>query len=257
MAYLLDIWSHALSRVWRHRGRLVVLTFALWIPWNIATSTLLGTSISANEVTIPLGLALDALYGPFFGAAVLIVLANETSISWSALLHRALRMLPRFWLIDLKVSVIGLAVPMGFLYLGSAILLTIWPSYAVARGVMVLTVSGFLWTIAVVVAYVLAPAVLVSDTQSRRWTGRIVSPGWSMWAARRLVSGNLRVVLGVVVTGQLVAGIPALLPSVGAGVAESVADAVLKLVELLWWALIWELLHHCLRRAAPNGVNTA
>lgn len=254
------IWLGALRRAWARRWPLTIATLAIWIPCGILAGWMDKLTGFSEAVGLPLALFADAFIEPFYAGLILVILAAPDELTWSRGLTRALWLLPRLWLIQLKIAIWALAVPYLILHLGSAFLLTPWPVYEVAKGVIYAMIAGTGWLLVVVVAFMLAPAVLVAQESADGWTGSSSargwvsgrSTGWTLWAARRLASRRIATAIMVAITGQAAILMADALAPPGEGVAMRLVDGVLMLSSTVWWALVWEFAGHCTAAPARN-----
>lgn len=244
------LWRDAWRRVIAHRRQVVLITLLLWLPWRFVVPLVdhrLGFSAFAG---FPLEWIADALYDPLYGATILAVLAEMYPISVRSALLRGFWLVPRLWLIEIKVAIWGLAVPYLILHLGAAIVLTLWPSYGAARALFAVTFVSMAWVLVVVVRYMLAAAVMVAETQGHTWNEeQAPSTGWALFAARQLIRGNVRQAVLVMAVGQgVISLVVSLLPS-GDTVPAQFLNAIGMVVTALWWALLWSFGQFCLSRA--------
>ena len=256
-----DLFLGACSEAWSRRRRLAVLSVAIWVPWRILVpfaDDLLGFRSRAG---IPLEWLADAFVEPLYGGVGFLVLADAFATSDSRLLTSAARLYPRVLLIDLKVALMGIAAPYLVLHLGSASLLTIWPTWGSARFVMIATLLSAGWIFVVMVRYMLATAVLVAEWRAPGGSevgAGSVSSGWAMWASRRLLRGRVVDALAVIVVGQVVVGsLTGLVPE-GEGTLYRAADGLTMVVTAFWWSLLWRFMRLCIDSPAArvNGRST-
>jgi hypothetical protein len=195
----------------------------------------------------PLDWIADAAYDPLYGAAILAVIAEFYPLTVRGALRRGFWLVPRLWLIELKVALWALAVPYLVLHLGAATILTIFPTYNAAHALFALTILTLPWLAIVVIRYMLSSAVLVAETQGETWdTAHVPSTGWTLWAAAKLVRGNVAQGVAVIALGQgLVSLLVWLLPS-GENIPLRILSACGMIVTALWWALLWQFTRHCI-----------
>ncbi len=261
------IWIRAIARVWYHRSHLIVATLGFWIPWNLVFAWYDPTF----EPFAAFGMALSDLLAiaaePIYAALVLVIIASPDEPPWRKITTRSFWLVPRLWLITVKVTVIAIVVPYAVLHIGSAVILTWWETYAAAKMIVVLTAVSFVWIPIVYFAYVLATPVLIAQTASERWavvTGDAavsveekygISTGWALRTSRRLVRRYIGQTVLVAITGQVFVSLVTVIIPPNAGLITVVAESLAALSYAVWWALLWELLIVCTSR--DESCNTA
>lgn len=256
------LWRDAIASLWERRHAIVYVTALLWIPWKLAVPLIDGAFGVRRRLGLPLEWIVDPFYEPFYGAVILVLLADGPDSDWRKGLFRGLWFLPRIWLIELKIAVWGLAVPYLVLHIGSAVAVTIWPGSVVARVVLAATVLSMSWIVVVMLLYLLAPAVMIAEWQAEGWppwehsVGAAarerpagVSTGWVLWAARQLVRGQMRHAVCVLVVGQIAITFVQMLVPPGDHPLVQVAKGMSMLATAVWWALIWQFCGYCVRLA--------
>lgn len=249
------LWKEAWQQLFARRRQVILLTLALWVPWRLCVPVVDSWLGFREFAGFPLQWIADALYDPLYGATILVVLAESYPISVRRALMRGFWLVPRMWLIEIKVALWGLAVPYLVLHLGAAFVLTLFPTYRVARGLFVVTLVTGAWVIIVVIRYMLASAVMVAETQGHTWDeSQAPSTGWALWTARHLIRGNVPQAVLLMVVGQGVVSLfVAILPS-GDSLSLQMLNAAGMVVTALWWALLWRFCQHCLISARIQNV---
>ncbi len=254
------IWIRAIARVWYHRSRLVVATLGFWIPWNLVFAGYDPTFEPFAAFGMTLSDLLAIAVEPIYAALVLVIIASPDEPQWDTITSRSLWLVPRLWLITIKVTALAIVVPYAALHIGSAVILTWWETYAAAKMIVALTAVSFVWVPFVYFAYVLTAPVLIAQTASERWAAATgdasssaeekygISTGWALRTSRRLVRGFIGQTVFVAVTGQAFVSLVTVIIPPNAGLITVVAESLAALSYAVWWALLWELLITCVSR---------
>ena len=83
---------------------------------------------------------------------MLVIIASPDEPQWDTITSRSLWLVPRLWLITIKVTALAIVVPYAVLHIGSAVILTWWETYAAAKMIVALTAVSFVW-VPFVIAY--------------------------------------------------------------------------------------------------------
>ena len=263
-----DVWRQSFRSVWARRHALLKLSIALWVPWRILVAHLNSFTGFEQEYLLPLSLVLDPLFELYFAGAVLVLVSQPPDFPWHRALMRALWLAPRFWLIDVKIALFGLALPFASLYAGAALVSTVNASQAGAYVVLATVLTSFVWTIYVLVRYLLAHVLIVAERNGGEWklwgTSFVdglclwlgscgVSTGWSLRSARRLIRRRLLDAVLLIVTGQAALSLVLLpVPDPSGGLLFQIVSGAAMFVTTVWWALLWHFGRECLSHAASE-----
>jgi len=257
-----DLWKRAVALCWNRRHAVLGVTLLVWLPWKILALPIDNVLQFQQTHAFSLMLMGDALVDVLFGGALLTVFAAREPIASLSGLSRGARLFPRLLLIEIKIAVLGLAVPLGVLYLSAGTVLTFTSSVALARITVLATILSLIWTAYIAFRYMLAGVTLVREQESlgwkhsprngwRRFTACGKSShrttGWALRAGRRLLRGQRPQAVLVFVVGQVVIGLAGMLIPEGQHIGLRVIAGITMVIEAFWWALVWEFLSLCLR----------
>lgn len=262
------IWILTIARIWYYRNHLIIATLGFWIPWNLVFAWYDPIFEPFAAFGMTLSDILIIAVEPIYAALVLVIIASPDEPSWCMILTRSAWLVPRLWLITVKITAIAIAVPFVVLHIGSAVILTWWETYAAAKTIVVLTAASFAWIPVVYFAYVLAAPVLIAQTVSERWTAKVgdaiastgekhgVSTGWALRTSRRLVRRYIGHTIFIVVSGQVLVLLVTVIVPPNAGLISIIAESLSALTYAIWWALLWELLGICTTRDELGDTNS-
>ncbi|HDS73988.1 MAG TPA: hypothetical protein ENN56_00455, partial [Firmicutes bacterium] len=209
-----QIWTKTFTRAWNRRNQLATATLGFWVPWHTAFAWYDPTFDPFAAFGMSLSDILAIVAEPVYAALILVIASAPSELPWRLTVTRSAWLVPRLWLITVKITGMAIVVPYAVLHVGSAVILTWWETYAAAKTIVVITGASIIWIPLVYFMYVLAAPVLVAQTEAEGWdagarevdepthqrTG--VSTGWALRTSRRFVQRNLGCAILVVVSGQ-------------------------------------------------------
>ena len=262
------LWRNALRAVWARRHSLMTLSLTLWVPWRVLVPHLDTYSGFQSRFALPLAFVVDPLFELFFAGAVFVVISEPSGFNWKRSLTRSAWLAPRFWLLDIKISVWGLAAPLVVLYAGTVVVSTIDAPQSAAYAVVAATLLSVGWTFYIMLRYMLAHVVMVAERRKDHWQLRAgsfaesaalwlgsggVSTGWSLRAGRMLIRGHLLDGLLISVAGQIAMSIVFLIaPSPENGLLSQIVNGAAMSLTTVWWSLLWQFGRICISDAADQ-----